>query len=351
MMTLMFLAVFLLLVLSGLLVTAIVVIVSSLMVAAVVTTLVTTIITTVLTALHYEYETMALCSQLSKDVYNPIAKVDMDHQCGLEWRAYIQRCTKVVYIAFRGTTSGRDIYTDMLLHTGSERLSPRFSESLQVVQSYKEKYPTYQIFVTGHSLGGSIAIWLSQQLGVQAVTFNAHVTGTWVWQSITRPYKKVTMYYMYDDPIALKSNKLKGARSICLGSQDSNFNLTAHYMDNFTQIKSSKQYLDMKRYGNSHKQKPDTLARRVVDTAGIIACTRVMDMVEVANSHVPATLRVAGIACSLVGNAILMATPWMAAHAYAATSMASGMGVLFGSKLLLPTTPSSKDVVKDEPEA
>jgi hypothetical protein len=73
-----------------------------------------------------------------------------------------------------------DLYTDFMIVVGKQDGSPRHKKSLDEVNDILKKYVVKSVTVTGHSLGGSIAVFIHQQLflsGVEStcVIFNAGI--------------------------------------------------------------------------------------------------------------------------------------------------------------------------------
>jgi hypothetical protein len=73
-----------------------------------------------------------------------------------------------------------DLYTDFMIVVGKQDDSPRHKSSLDEVNDILKKYVVKSVTVTGHSLGGSIAVFIHQQLfllGVEStcVIFNAGI--------------------------------------------------------------------------------------------------------------------------------------------------------------------------------
>lgn len=84
-------------------------------------------------------------------------------------------------LAFRGTDpkNWQDLGTDVLLGLGIVGQSARFQNSLEVARAAVAKYGRENVHVTGHSLGGSQALYVNQMLDVSASAFNP---GAAPWQ-------------------------------------------------------------------------------------------------------------------------------------------------------------------------
>lgn len=77
-------------------------------------------------------------------------------------------------IAFRGTNPSNvnDLASDAYITFGAEDISTRFTNAYAAVQRARLKYGYERVEVTGHSLGGSQALYVNRQLNVKAWAFN-----------------------------------------------------------------------------------------------------------------------------------------------------------------------------------
>lgn len=84
-----------------------------------------------------------------------------------------------VWLVFRGTdpTNMNDIVSDVHIGAGMEEESDRFRESEEHFLKVKEKYGDRKIYVTGHSLGGSLAHYVGlRHENAETYTFNKGAT-------------------------------------------------------------------------------------------------------------------------------------------------------------------------------
>lgn len=107
-----------------------------------------------------------------------------------------------VVVAFRGTNTKnwRDVTSDALLALGQQGLSHRFYNAKQVTEALIKKYGKENVSVTGHSLGGSEALYVSRKYGVNAHVFNPHVS--WDEALTHANYKHAHLYFNKTDPVA-----------------------------------------------------------------------------------------------------------------------------------------------------
>lgn len=88
--------------------------------------------------------------------------------------------SRQVVFAERGTqltkkSGAADLGTDALLALDVAQYGSRFRNSLRTAKKVRDKYLGYDFTATGHSLGGSAAQYVHNRLGVNAVTYSAHL--------------------------------------------------------------------------------------------------------------------------------------------------------------------------------
>jgi hypothetical protein len=76
-----------------------------------------------------------------------------------------------VIIGFRGTANIDDLITDIQVVKGTSD-NIRFKQAVEIYNKVKNKYPDLKIYATGHSLGGSLALYLNSLYGIPVETFN-----------------------------------------------------------------------------------------------------------------------------------------------------------------------------------
>lgn len=81
---------------------------------------------------------------------------------------------KIVVMACKGTqfTNPSDIDADIAIINGELADNSRFVEALSIANSCKSKYKEKTMYATGHSLGGTLALYICEQIGVLAVAYN-----------------------------------------------------------------------------------------------------------------------------------------------------------------------------------
>lgn len=87
---------------------------------------------------------------------------------GLAYDIFEHKDLNQSVIAFRGT----DNLVDYALANGAVLFSPPYWQANDVVCAYQDAHPNKKLIVTGHSLGGGLAMGASVHLGVDAYGFN-----------------------------------------------------------------------------------------------------------------------------------------------------------------------------------
>lgn len=131
---------------------------------------------------------------------------------------YRHHDTGKVIIAFRGTDTHdwgkrgdaksffhsrgfRDTTTDAILAASEQGRSHRFKNAVAVTNQAIDRYGHSNVIVTGHSLGGSQAMYVSNKTGVHAEVYNPHVD--WEAAATGSNYYNTALHVNVTDPVAM----------------------------------------------------------------------------------------------------------------------------------------------------
>lgn len=111
-------------------------------------------------------------------------------------------------VVFRGTDvkNKRDIGTDALVALGLQDFSSRMRNATRTTDLAIKKYGKDNVSLTGHSLGGSQAAYVSRKLGVKATGFNAAMSPVDVLRK--RTYGNFHQVSTSNDPISHFTNRV-----------------------------------------------------------------------------------------------------------------------------------------------
>jgi len=90
-----------------------------------------------------------------------------------EVSVFVNQVTNEVVVAYRGTTSIKDVGTDLMIVTSTERLSFRVRSSLKLMERVLRKYQGFTVKSTGHSLAGLISRVVANSFGLESHNFNS----------------------------------------------------------------------------------------------------------------------------------------------------------------------------------
>ena len=104
------------------------------------------------------------------------ANTFQDIPSGLYVVAFRNTATKQVIIAFRGTQAidvAGDDWADAAMINA--KVTAQFEKAMEYYQEWKRQVPDAKILLTGHSLGGALAAYVSMCTGERAIAINGAV--------------------------------------------------------------------------------------------------------------------------------------------------------------------------------
>lgn len=144
---------------------------------------------------------------LAQDAYDPKGK-HKDELHGWERDVSLSGPDHTVYhkagkakVAYRGTrpSNFKDLAADALLAVGLQDKSNRFKRAVRTAERVKQKYG--DVSVTGHSLGGAQAAYVSRAVGVKGTGFGAAMSPV-DSHLRRRTYSKFHSISTFNDPIS-----------------------------------------------------------------------------------------------------------------------------------------------------
>jgi hypothetical protein len=180
---------------------------------------------------------MSIEALISNEVYNDNPQQNINGYQLLEFdndngiAVYHNKDDNRTIYGIRGTKSFNDIKTDLLSMGGKLRDTDRFKNNLNFVNRTLDKYnlSAGNAELTGHSLGGNLAIELGYDYGLKSHVFNPYVNGK-QWMGDDK-YKNVVAHITKLDPIGLTGSRLKGRGEI--NYYDPRHILNPHTIKNF----------------------------------------------------------------------------------------------------------------------
>ena len=89
-----------------------------------------------------------------------------------EVSTFVNRITNEVVVAYRGTTNLKDVGTDLMILSSTERLSFRVRSSLKLMEQVLRKYRGFKVVSTGHSIGSFLSRIVANTFGLESHNFN-----------------------------------------------------------------------------------------------------------------------------------------------------------------------------------
>lgn len=110
---------------------------------------------------------------------------------GLAYDIFEKANSNEVIFSFRGTDSKRDFFT---ANFAPLSMSPQYKKAVNDFAAYLQQHPDKKVAVTGHSLGGALALTLSIRFGVDAIVFDSSPRIAGDHQHDFMPAKRVMIY-------------------------------------------------------------------------------------------------------------------------------------------------------------
>ena len=141
-------------------------------------------------------------------------------------KVFVHERRKYVVVVFRGTSNLKDVKDDVNILFSTEHKSKRWKKARKLVEKMNKKYEGYKVYITGHSLGGSLAEFASRHEGNKTVGFSRGTAK--IGQKIKN--KNYVDVYSKKDAISTLAQTSKGGKKV---EVDTGYGIKAHKMDNF----------------------------------------------------------------------------------------------------------------------
>lgn len=173
--------------------------------------------------------TLAIISNVAYDTNRPYTIDGYTYDDSLSTPLVaIYKNDKNIILGFRGTSKFEDLKTDIEIIKGSSN-DPQFREAESIYQKVKNLYPNLNIIGTGHSKGGSLALYLNKLHNIMVEVFNAGIG----FIGSNPNANNATLNIIKGDPIsALAGLKNIGKINVFKSIYDDN-PIKAHLMSNF----------------------------------------------------------------------------------------------------------------------
>lgn len=80
-----------------------------------------------------------------------------------------------VIIAIRGTTNKSDVLSDTLIASGTLKLGQRYKKEKRYLKMIMRKFKNLKVELSGHSLGGTLAMELGREFNLKSYVYNAGI--------------------------------------------------------------------------------------------------------------------------------------------------------------------------------
>ena len=141
-------------------------------------------------------------ADISKEAYKPKDKRQENIQGFIYQKEFSTKMITVykrgnqVIIGIKGTSRKKELFTDLSLVLGNFLKNKIFLKTGRKVREIieKNKLENNNIYLTGHSLGGSIALWISSNSNIPSYSFNPGITTRFLQQiDINQPQNHIFM--------------------------------------------------------------------------------------------------------------------------------------------------------------
>ncbi len=158
-----------------------------------------------------------------------------------------------IVIVFRGTNDIKDLYND--IYISGTMLPPQIVNARKFYEKIKKDFPNQKIYLTGHSLGGTIAAVIAAESGESAVTFGAFGIKN-SYNPRFKNFDNIINFGNIQDPVFISNIKNQIGKTYIIGDFDKNIDkvvqspainkgkidLTKHLIENMGDLSTAVEY-------------------------------------------------------------------------------------------------------------
>ena len=137
-----------------------------------------------------------------------------------------------VYIIYKGTSNKENVITD--LHLINDITDRTFRQAIMDYETVKRTFPRKVIEVSGHSLGGSKALYISKEKNVRAIVFNPFTpSSTGKMYHIVKNNPIATIFVNRDDLLSNKMLVINPPNVVVMVLKSNRTAKTTHSIDSY----------------------------------------------------------------------------------------------------------------------
>lgn len=184
---------------------------------------------------------------------------------------FVNTNTGEVVISYKGTnpTNIEDLYDDLEIIRGYEDQTSRFEKANELYKNVEKKYGSQNIKITGHSLGATAGLFVSEKNNVESHLFNPGIGTSKLVSNYPNNTNKSYIYKTKHDPVSVGAFLLNDKTNREIVNVPQTNTIDPHGIDNFFEPKTTKTIEDL---NNSIMENPfmkdmNTIGYKAAETA------------------------------------------------------------------------------------
>jgi len=159
---------------------------------------------------------------------------------------FVNSNTGEVVISYKGTnpTDFEDLYDDFEIIRSQENSTSRFKKAEELYQKVESVYGKENVKIVGHSLGGSVGMFVGEKYNVESHLYNPGISAMRAFQSHRNNTHKAFVYHTGHDPVSvgIHLNHDSNREIIQVSQKDT---IDPHGIDNFWKPKTHRTLEDI----------------------------------------------------------------------------------------------------------